>query len=211
MNTLVNLIKLQYNSLFALKKNLFIIVGLGIFFAAVQPTMIVFAGAMYLMIACYSVIFYEEKSKMNYLIYSLPIRINQYIFSKYIYGLLNTLIAILISTILNTIVKILGYNDFVNSMPIYAVPLITLAIGIFFTSVLMPATLLLGFEKGRFVLVFIAIAPVCFSAPLLEYLPNINLSLNTTTLSILGILISITLLLAYYFFTCNKFAKKEIS
>ena len=73
MNTLVNLIKLQYNSLFALKKNLFIIVGLGIFFAAVQPTMIVFAGAMYLMIACYSVIFYEEKSKMNYLIYSLPI------------------------------------------------------------------------------------------------------------------------------------------
>ena len=169
MNTLVNLIKLQYNSLFALKKNLFIIVGLGIFFAAVQPTMIVFAGAMYLMIACYSVIFYEEKSKMNYLIYSLPIRINQYIFSKYIYGLLNTLIAILISTILNTIVKILGYND------------------------------------------FIAIAPVCFSAPLLEYLPNINLSLNTTTLSILGILISITLLLASYFFTCNKFAKKEIS
>ena len=210
MNTLLNLIKLQYNSLFALKKNLFIIVGLGIFFAAVQPTMIVFAGAMYLMIACYSVIFYEEKSKMNYLIYSLPIRINQYIFSKYIYGLLNTLIAILISTILNTIVKILGYNDFVNSMPIYAVPLITLAIGIFFTSVLMPATLLLGFEKGRYILVFIAVFPICFSAALVEIISKINVNLSTSALSILGILISIIVLLASFFITSNIFSKKEV-
>ena len=145
MRRIINLILLQFQTVFALKKYMLLIIALAAFMAFIQPDMLPFAGALFIMATCYNTAFYEEKSKINYLIYSLPIRINQYIFSKYIYGLLNTLIAILISTILNTIVKILGYNDFVNSMPIYAVPLITLAIGIFFTSVLMPATLLLEY------------------------------------------------------------------
>ena len=93
MNNLVNLLKLQFNSLFAIKKNLIFILVFGSIFAFTQPTMITFAGAMYLMLASYSVIFYEERSKMNYLIYSLPITIKEYIFSRYIYCLINTLIA----------------------------------------------------------------------------------------------------------------------
>ena len=89
MENIVNLIKLQYNSLLALKKNLVIFVLIGIFFAIFQPSMITFAGAMFLMFSSYSLLFYEEKSKMNYLIYSLPVTINQYILSKYIFGLIN--------------------------------------------------------------------------------------------------------------------------
>ena len=42
MNNISNLVKLQFNSLLSIKKNLLIILALGIFFAAVQPTMIVF-------------------------------------------------------------------------------------------------------------------------------------------------------------------------
>ena len=57
MNNISNLVKLQFNSLLAIKKNLLIILALGIFFAAVQPTMIVFAGAMYLMMATYTITF----------------------------------------------------------------------------------------------------------------------------------------------------------
>ena len=95
-------------------------------------------------------------------------------------------------------------------MPIYAVPLVTIGIGVFFTSVLMPATLLLGFENGRYVLTFIAITPMVFSTALLEILSEINITLNTTILTILGVLIALTLLLASYFITCNKFSKKEV-
>ena len=95
-------------------------------------------------------------------------------------------------------------------MPIYAVPLVTIGIGVFFTSVLMPATLLLGFENGRYVLTFIAITPMAFSTALLEILSEINITLNTTMLTILGVLIALTLLLASYFITCNKFSKKEV-
>ena len=210
MKNLINLLKLQYNSLFALKKSLLILVVMAIFFAVFQPFMIVFAGAMFLMISCYSLVFYEERSKMNYLIYSLPIKVNEYLCSKYIYCLLNTLIAVVVSTILSTIVKTIGIHASTFSMPIYTVPLVTIGIGVFFTSVLMPATLLLGFENGRYVLTFIAITPMAFSTALLEILSEINITLNTTMLTILGVLIALTLLLASYFITCNKFSKKEI-
>lgn len=210
MNNIINLLKLQFNSLLSIKKNLFMILAVSIFLAAVQPTMIVFAGTIYLMMTTYSITFYEERSKMNYLIYSLPIKVNEYISSKYIYCLLNTLIAVVVSTILSTIVKTIGIHSSTFSMPIYAVPLVTIGIGVFFTSVLMPATLLLGFENGRYVLTFIAITPMVFSTALLEILSEINITLNTTILTILGVLIALTLLLASYFITCNKFSKKEV-
>ena len=42
MNNIGNLLKLQFNSLLSIKKNLLIILALAIFFTAVQPTMIVF-------------------------------------------------------------------------------------------------------------------------------------------------------------------------
>ena len=68
MNNIGNLLKLQFNSLLSIKKNLLIILALAIFFTAVQPTMIVFTGAMYLMMATYSITFYEERSKMTELL-----------------------------------------------------------------------------------------------------------------------------------------------
>lgn len=210
MNNLVNLLKLQFNSLFAIKKNLIFILIFGVIFGFIQPTMITFAGAMYLMLASYSVIFYEERSKMNYLIYSLPITTKEYIFSRYIYCLINTLIAIIISVVLSVIIKLVGFTNLENTIPLYGVSLVTAIIGVFFTAVLMPATLLLGFEKGRYVLVFIAVFPICFSTALVEIIPEININLSTSALSILGVLIAITVLLASYFITSNIFAKKEV-
>ena len=209
MNNLVNLLKLQFNSLFAIKKNFIFILVFGSIFAFTQPTMITFAGAMYLMLASYSVIFYEERSKMNYLIYSLPITIKEYIFSRYIYCLINTLIATLISSILLVIITVVGFN-ISNNISLYEVSLSTAIIGVFFTAVLMPATLLLGFEKGRYILVFIAVFPICFSAALVEIISKINVNLSTSALSILGILISIIVLLASFFITSNIFSKKEV-
>ena len=172
--------------------------------------MITCAGAMYLMLSSYSIIFYEERSKINYLIYSLPITIKEYIFSRYIYCLINTIIAILISLALSLIIRIVGFTDISNTMSLYEVSLVTALIGVFFTAVLMPATLLLGFEKGRYILIFIAVFPICFSTALLEIIPEINIHLNPTILTILSVLIGIILLLVSYFITCNIFNQKEV-
>lgn len=211
MKNIVNLLKLQYNSLFALKKNLTIILLLAVFFEIFQPFMITFSGNMFLMVSCYSLVFYEEKSKMNYLIYSLPITTNEYILSKYIFGFINTIISILISTALFFIVKLLGYNSEVASMPISAIAFSTLAIGVFFLAIVQPAALLLGSEKGRYVIVFLAVLPITFSTSLLQILPEINITINHTIMGILITLVSITILLASYFITCNRFSKKEVA
>ena len=211
MKNLINILKLQYNSLFALKKSLLILVVMAIFFAVFQPFMIVFAGAMFLMISCYSLVFYEERSKMNYLIYSLPITTNEYILSKYIFSLLNTIISMGISVLLASIIKFIGYSSDVNSMPIYAIALSTLSIGIFFLAIVQPAALLLGTEKGRYILVFLAVLPITFSTSLVQLLPEINITISPTMIGILIVLASITILLASYFITCNRFSKKEVS
>lgn len=210
MKNIVNLIKLQYNSLFALKKSLLVLVLMGIFFATVQPFMIVFAGAMFLMVSCYSLVFYEERSKMNYLIYSLPITTNEYILSKYIFGFINTIISIVISVALASIVKLLGYNAEIASMPLYAIALTTLGIGIFFLAIVQPAALLLGSEKGRYVLVLLSVLPLTFSTSLVQMFPKINITPSPFIIGLLITLISITVLLASYFITCNRFSKKEI-
>ena len=147
---------------------------------------------------------------MNYLIYSLPVTTKEYIFSRYIYCLINTLIAIIISVVLSVIIKLVGFTNLENTIPLYGVSLVTAIIGVFFTAVLMPATLLLGFEKGRYILVFIAVFPICFSTAVVEIIPEININLSTSALSILGVLIAIAVLLASYFITSNIFAKKEV-
>ena len=79
------------------------------------------------------------------------------IFSLSIYCLLNTVIAVIISTILSIIVKILGINDLISSMPLYTVPLIIVGVGVFFNININACYPLLGFENGRYVIMFAAI------------------------------------------------------
>ena len=116
-----------------------------------------------------------------------------------------------ISVLLASIIKFIGYSSDVNSMPIYAIALSTLSIGIFFLAIVQPAALLLGTEKGRYILVFLAVLPITFSTSLVQLLPEINITISPTMIGILIVLASITILLASYFITCNRFSKKEVS
>ena len=59
-------------------------------------------------------------------------------------------------------------------------------------------------------LCLLLLLPIVFSTSLLEILSKINITLNPTMLTILGVLIAITLLLVSYFITCNRFAQKEV-
>ena len=213
MNNLVNLLKLQFNSLFAIKKNLFSFLAFYFVFSFFQPSWILTLSAIYIMFSCYSTFAYDEKSKINYLIYSLPIKLNDYIISKYIYCLINTLIAVLISIVFNLIVHNLSFVNPNNIMPIPVIIFITSLIGLFYTAIVMPVALLLGFEKGKyvFILIFSSIGFLSFitSKNLLKRFPSLP-SLNPITLSVIGILIAVTILLASYFITSNMFSKKEI-
>ena len=208
MKKIINLILLQFETVFALKKYMAIILVIASFMVITQPNMLPFAGALFIMSTCYNSAFYEEKSKMNYLVYSLPIKINEYIASKYIFVAINTLISMGISAVLYLIMTNFNIISSEANFPLWALMLILAGIGIFMMTLLIPLELLLGFEKARIALVFLTVFPMVFSTELVNLLPQIDITSNIVI--ILIALIVFTVVLASYFITSNLFVKKEV-
>lgn len=205
MSRIINLLLLQFETIFALKKYMGIILAISIFMVFTQPNMLQFAGALFIMATCYNSAFYEEKSKSNYLIYSLPVKSSEYILSKYIFVGINTIISMGISYIIYMYMQIVNKVDL---GPLWALMLTIAGIGIFMMSILIPLEILLGFEKGRVALVFLTVFPLVYSAELTKILSTINF--NNNIFKILIILCIITLILSSYFITSNLYAKIDI-
>lgn len=178
MRRIINLILLQFQTVFALKKYMLLIIALAAFMAFIQPDMLPFAGALFIMATCYNTAFYEEKSKINYLIYSLPVKSSEYILSKYIFVAINTFISMAISSIIYMCMVHFNKIDVSTEIPLWAFMLVLLGIGIFMMSILTPLEILLGFEKARIALVFLTILPIVFSTNIVSVLPTINLNNN---------------------------------
>ncbi|MCI6693290.1 MAG: ABC-2 transporter permease [Clostridium sp.] len=208
MRRIINLILLQFQTVFALKKYMLLIIALAAFMAFIQPDMLPFAGALFIMATCYNTAFYEEKSKINYLIYSLPVKSSEYILSKYIFVAINTFISMAISSIIYMCMVHFNKIDVSTEIPLWAFMLVLLGIGIFMMSILTPLEILLGFEKARIALVFLTILPIVLSTNIVSVLPTINL--NNNIYKVLIGLCVITLVLASYFITSNMYAKKDV-
>lgn len=205
MSRIINLILLQFETVVALKKYMGIILAIAIFMVFTQPNMLQFAGALFIMATCYNSAFYEEKSKSNYLIHSLPVKSSEYILSKYIFVGINTIISMGISFIIYMYIITVNKGDL---GPLWALMLTIAGIGIFMMSILIPLEILLGFEKGRIALVFLTVFPLVYSTELTKILATINF--NNNIFILLSILCIITLILSSYFITSNLYAKKDI-
>ena len=70
MKELSNLLKRQFYTVIAVKKYILLVVLIGIATTFSDPSFIAFAGSMIIMALNYSVITFEDKSKIGYLIYS---------------------------------------------------------------------------------------------------------------------------------------------
>ena len=208
MRKILNLLFLQFETVFALKKYMILIIAMGIFLGFINHEMMTFGGALFIMATCYSTAFYEEKSKMNYLIYSLPIKPKEYILSRYIFVAINTLIATIVSLVLYTGLISLNIVTISELGPLWPFIYIMIGIGIFVMTILIPLELTLGFEKGRIAMVFLVVFPMVFSTELIKYLPNINFDM--LIVKILIVLCIFTLILSSYFITSNLYAKKDI-
>lgn len=208
MSRIINLILLQFETLLSLKKYMTLIIGLAIFLVFIQPDMFPFAGAMFIMATCYNTAFYEEKSKVNYLIYSLPVKSNEYILSKYIFVSINTLVSMGILSIIYKLMLSFERFNVVSKIPLWSFILVLGGIGIFMMTILVPLQLLLNFEKARVILVFLTVFPIVYSMELTKFLPKINL--NNNIFIILIVLCIITLILTSYFITSNLYSKKDI-
>lgn len=206
MKKIINLIMMQYNTLFSIKKLLILVIVFSTTYSIIEPSMITFAGLMYLMVSSYTVIGYEEKSKINYMICSLPIEKKDYILSKYIYGLINIVIAIIISIVISFFSPSLP-----KDMSILSTIIIIAIIGIGVVSILVPIMIIIGVEKARYVLIFCMVIPICFSGNLSKHIFKYIINIDSINLAIIAILLGITLILSSYFITINLYEKKELN
>lgn len=213
MNTMINLIKLHYTSILAMKKSILIILALAAFVSIsnVDGTMIPFSAGLIIMMLNYNTLAYEDKSKSNFLIYSLPVKPQQYILSKYIFGVLNILIAMFFGDLVFNIFKVMNMMGS-NSTALAEVNFTVFIVGIFTVAVVIPIALIAGFNKARIILIFLALLPVCFSDKILKAVSYIDLpNLSDSTFTFIVVALGIILIIISYFITSNLYAKKDIN
>ena len=215
MNNMINLIKLHYTSVFALKKSGAVMILLAIFITVTNNdgSMLPFGAALLLMLLNYSTLAYEDKSKMNYLVYSLPVEPKKYILSKYIYGVINIFISVLFADFIFMILKAFNMVT-LETIPLSAINLSIIIIGVIIISIVAPIALVVGFNKARIIIMILCLLPVCFSKILVNIIPQvsdsvINISLHNVQFSVFVIG---SLLTVISYIICSKlYCKKDIN
>lgn len=202
---MINLLKLQISSVIAVKKEVGLVLIMSIIMVFINPAMISFSSAMFIMGMCYTPIVYEEKSRNSFLVHSLPIKPKQYVLSKFIYCGIVTALGILLSIVEYFV---MGNLNMVEGEMLNSVILGVVIIGLVMTAVVIPTAMIVGFEKGRYILVFLVVIPICFSQGIMDFISKIRI--NDMTMTVLGILIGITVVLTSYFITSNMYSKKEV-
>lgn len=201
MKNIINLIIMQFSNLYSIKKNLIIMAIIAIFLAFTNGNMLTYVGTLYIMMTCYTVVAYEEKSKMDYLIRTLPIKQKDFILSKFIFIGLNTIIGALATYILGLIT--------VRDPQIIKLSLITIvAMGIITMTIIIPFALTLGFQKGRVFLIIIMMIPLALSTEIMSEIPYENIA--NANLGLIGIIISVIMILVSYFITSSIYSRKEV-
>ena len=158
MNNMVNLIKLHYSSIFSLKKPALVVLALAIVVSIsnVDGSMLTFGAGLIIMILNYNTLAYEDYSKSNFLIYSLPVKAEEYILSKYIFGGINLIIAIIFSDLMYIILNMLDIISSKN-IPMLTLNISIIVMGMFVIDILVPIAIIVGFNKARIILLLLAI------------------------------------------------------
>lgn len=216
MNNIKNLLRLHYSSIFALKKTALIILALAVFMTISNNdgwSMLPFGAAMLVMFLNYNSLAYESNSKSDFLIYSLPVKPKEYVLSKYIFGFINVIISIIFADVLYMILNMFNYLSRQDS-PVGIINIAVIIIGMIVVNIVNPIAIVVGFNKARIVLTFLAIIPICFSSTIVFVLSkidffNINISIGImeTIVAIVGIILTT----ASYFITAHLYERKDIN
>lgn len=215
MNNMKNLLKLHYSSIVALKKTALVILGLAVvvIISNKEGSMLPFGAALIIMCLNYNSLAYESNSKSDFLIYSLPVKPEEYILSKYIFGFLNIIITVMFSDILYFIIDMSGgisSGDFTLSV----VNISVLITGLMIVDIVAPIAIIVGFNKARIILVFLALLPVCFAntiVSVLSELPLLQINISPAAVQMTIVITGVILTIGSYFITSKLYAGKDIN
>ncbi|MDB2137004.1 MULTISPECIES: ABC-2 transporter permease [Clostridium] len=215
MNNIKNLLKLHYSSIFALKKTALIILALAVFMTISNNdgSMLPFGAALLVMVLNYNSLAYESNSKSDFLIYSLPVKPKEYVLSKYIFGFVNVIISIIFADVLYMVLNMFNYIS-QQDIPVGIINIAVIIVGMIIVDIVNPIAIVVGFNKARIILIFLAIMPICFSSTIVFALSkidffNINISMGImeTIVAIVGVILTT----ASYFITAHLYERKDIN
>ncbi|WP_455822904.1 ABC-2 transporter permease [Clostridium butyricum] len=213
MNNIKNLLKLHYSSIFALKKTALIILALAVFMTISNNdgSMLPFGAALLVMVLNYNSLAYESNSKSDFLIYSLPVKPKEYVLSKYIFGFINVIISIIFADVLYMVLNMFNYIS-QQDIPVGIINTTVIIVGMIIVDIVNPIAIVVGFNKARIILIFLAIMPICFSSTIVFALSkidffNINISMGImeTIVAIVGVILTT----ASYFITAHLYERKD--
>lgn len=215
MNNIKNLLKLHYSSIFALKKTALIILALAVFMTISNNdgSMLPFGAALLVMVLNYNSLAYESNSKSDFLIYSLPVKPKEYVLSKYIFGFINVIISIIFADVLYMVLNMFNYIS-QQDIPVGIINTMVIIVGMIIVDIVNPIAIVVGFNKARIILIFLAIMPICFSSTIVFALSkidffNINISMGImeTIVAIVGVILTT----ASYFITAHLYERKDVN
>ena len=215
MNNIKNLLKLHYSSIFALKKTALIILALAVFMTISNNdgSMLPFGAALLVMVLNYNSLAYESNSKSDFLINSLPVKPKEYVLSKYIFGFINVIISIIFADVLYMVLNMFNYIS-QQDIPVGIINIAVIIVGMIIVDIVNPIAIVVGFNKARIILIFLAIMPICFSSTIVFALSkidffNINISMGImeTIVAIVGVILTT----ASYFITAHLYERKDIN
>ncbi len=176
-------------------------------------SMLPFGAALLVMVLNYNSLAYESNSKSDFLIYSLPVKPKEYVLSKYIFGFINVIISIIFADVLYMVLNMFNYIS-QQDIPVGIINIAVIIVGMIIVDIVNPIAIVVGFNKARIILIFLAIMPICFSSTIVFALSkidffNINISMGImeTIVAIVGVILTT----ASYFITAHLYERKDIN
>ena len=198
MNNIINLLKLQYIHALCIRKYLMVLLTFSIIMMIANDEFLVVGTAIMIMCLNYTVVAYEDKSKCENLIYALPVSPGQYILCKYVYGYINTAIVTGVILLINKFIS----KGNISGSDVIIYPLV---IGCFMVSVIVPLALIFGFDKVRYILIFMCCISICIAQKVFPMSYHFNGSNN----NVIFVVAFIVLNIISYLITVKVYCKRD--
>lgn len=217
MSNILPLVKNQFNTMYAARKQTGVFVIMSIILPIIQPTMIMWSGFFIGVILMLNTMSYEYKSGIDNLIATLPVKAEEFILSRYILGLILSGIAMLLCATMYGVNNIIGNISSISAIGLDGILISLGLVVVVLIALLIPVQTIFGPEKGRLIMLMFAMIPMLGSMYILEdggvklakimtYIMGMN-----KLLLVVGVALVITLIIYISFLiTCNVYRKKEI-
>ena len=205
MRNVISLVKMQFENLFSLNKTFLAMIGISVLIPFIIPEMATYAVGITVIAFTNITVGREKTCNIDNLVRKLPVKVNEYILSRYVFGAIGILISIGIMSIVALLLKGSPYIS-VESVVISALVLGSVLVGI-----ITPIVTIIGPEKGKIVVILLTLLPLMFIMKLPELLSDININiLNKNILFLLIMLVTILIMYISYLVTVNIYKRVEL-